>query len=307
MTRPIDSNRYRLDCAGRTLDLSTPAIMGVLNLTPDSFFDGGAYGSTGNRAQLERALESALSMVEEGAEIIDVGGESTRPGADPVSAEEEVRRTVPLIERLRQQSDVLISIDTYKAEVADKALRAGANIVNDISGFSFDQAMPEVCARHRSGVVLMHTPARPGSLRWSQETGAENEEAMSRVTGFLRRSVELATSHGIESIVIDPGLGFGKSVEENYRLLARLDELHELGWPVLAGLSRKSFLGQAIKRAGEEAPPPSERLFATISANTIALMNGANILRVHDVKAAVEARAVVLATRGAGESSWGRR
>jgi len=299
MTRPIDTNRYRLDCAGRTLDLSTPAIMGVLNLTPDSFFDGGAYASTGNEAQLERALESALSMVEEGAEIIDVGGESTRPGADPVSAEEEIRRTVPFIERLRQQSDVLISIDTYKAEVADKALRAGANIVNDISGFSFDPAMPEVCARHKCGVVLMHTPARPGSLRWSQETGAEDEEVMRRVTSFLRRSVELAERHGIEAIVLDPGLGFGKTVKENYRLLARLDELHELGWPLLAGLSRKSFLGQAIKRAGEEAPPPSERLFATISANTIALMNGADILRVHDVRAAVEARAVVLATRGA--------
>jgi len=299
MTRPIDTNRYRLDCAGRTLDLSTPAIMGVLNLTPDSFFDGGAYASTGNEAQLERALESALSMVEEGAEIIDVGGESTRPGADPVSAEEEIRRTVPLIERLRQQSDVLISIDTYKAEVANKALHIGANIVNDISGFSFDPAMPEVCARHKCGVVLMHTPARPGSLRWSQETGAEDEEVMRRVTSFLRRSVELAERHGIEAIVLDPGLGFGKTVKENYRLLARLDELHELGHPVLAGLSRKSFLGQAIKRSGEDAPPPSERLIATISANTIALMNGADILRVHDVRAAAEARAVVLATREA--------
>lgn len=299
MANSIDSNRYQLDCAGKILDLSTPAIMGVVNLTPDSFFDGGVYGSTGNEAQLERALESAMAMVHAGAEIIDVGGESTRPGADPVSTEEEIRRTVPFIELLRKHSDVLISIDTYKAEVADKALLAGANIVNDISGFSFDPAMPEACARHQSGVVLMHTPARPDSLRWSQETGAKDEEVMSRVSSFLRRSVELATSYGIESIVLDPGLGFGKSVEENYQLLARLDELHELGWPVLAGLSHKSFLGQAIRRPGEDAPPPSERLFATISANTIALMNGADILRVHDVKAAVEARAIVLATRRA--------
>ena len=301
MTNSIDSSRYQLDCAGKILDLSTPAIMGVVNLTPDSFFDGGVYGSTGNEAQLDRALESAMAMVHAGAEIIDVGGESTRPGADPVSTEEEIRRTVPFIELLRKHSGVLISIDTYKAEVADKALLAGANIVNDISGFSFDPAMPEVCSRHQSGVVLMHTPARPDSLRWSQETGAKDEEVMSRVSSFLRRSVELATSYGIESIVLDPGLGFGKSVEENYQLLARLDELHALGCPVLAGLSRKSFLGQAIRRPGEDAPPPSERLFATISANTIALMNGANILRVHDVKATVQARAIVLATRRASE------
>ena len=301
MTNSIDSSRYQLDCAGKILDLSTPAIMGVVNLTPDSFFDGGVYGSTGNEAQLDRALESAMAMVHAGAEIIDVGGESTRPGADPVSTEEEIRRTVPFIELLRKHSGVLISIDTYKAEVANKALLAGAYIVNDISGFSFDPAMPEVCARHQSGVVLMHTPARPDSLRWSQETGAKDEEVMSRVSSFLRRSVELATSYGIESIVLDPGLGFGKSVEENYQLLARLDELHALGCPVLAGLSRKSFLGQAIRRPGEDAPPPSERLFATISANTIALMNGANILRVHDVKATVQARAIVLATRRASE------
>lgn len=300
MNSPFTSSRRQLDCAGTTLDLTTPAIMGILNMTPDSFFDGGAYGTTANETQLDRALSSALAMVRDGAEIIDVGGESTRPGADTVSAEEESRRTIPLIEQLRQESDVLISIDTYKAEVADKALRAGANIVNDISGFSFDPAMPEVCAQHKCGVVLMHTPARPGSLRWSQQTGADEEEVMSRVTSFLRHSVELAERHGIEAIMLDPGLGFGKSVEENYTLLARLDELHELGWPVLIGLSRKSFLGQAIKRPGEEAPPPPERLAATISANTIALMNGAEILRIHDVKAAADARAVVLATRGAG-------
>lgn len=300
MNSPFTPSRRQLDCAGTTLDLTTPAIMGILNMTPDSFFDGGAYGATANETQLDRALSSALAMVRDGAKIIDVGGESTRPGADTVSAKEEIRRTIPLIERLRQESDVLISIDTYKAEVADKALRAGANIVNDISGFSFDPAMPEVCARHKCGVVLMHTPARPGSLRWSQQTGAEHEEVMSRVTSFLRRSAKLAKQHGIEAIMLDPGLGFGKSIEENYTLLARLDELHELGWPVLIGLSRKSFLGQAIKRPGEEAPPPPERQAATISANTIALLNGADILRVHDVRAAADARAVVLATRGAG-------
>ena len=298
---PVDKSRFRLNCAGATLDLSArPAIMGIVNLTPDSFFDGGSYGNAGDAAQLERALESALGMVRAGAEIIDVGGESTRPGAEPVGTEEEMRRTTPFIELLRRHSDVFISIDTWKSEVAEAALRAGANIVNDISGFSFDPMMPEVCGRHRCGVVLMHTPTKPDQLRWSYNTGAETEEVMTRVTRFLRHSIDSAREHGIESIIVDPGLGFGKTVEENYRLLARLDELHELGCPVLAGVSRKSFLGQAIRKPGEEVPPPSERLAATISANTIALLHGADILRVHDVQPAADARAVVLAMRGAG-------
>ncbi|AOS84242.1 dihydropteroate synthase [Chlorobaculum limnaeum] len=295
-----DKSRYRLNCAGATLDLSArPAIMGIVNLTPDSFFDGGSYGDAGEATQLDRALESALGMIRAGAEIIDVGGESTRPGAEPVGIEEEMRRTIPFIELLRRHSDVVISIDTWKSGVAEAALRAGANIVNDISGFTFDPAMPEVCARHCAGVVLMHTPAKPDQLRWSYNTGAETEEVMSRVTGFLRRSIDIAREYGIEAIIVDPGLGFGKTVEENYRLLARLDELHDLGWPVLAGVSRKSFLGQAIRKPGEEVPPPSERLDATICANTIALLHGADILRVHDVQAAADARAVVMAMRSA--------
>ena len=295
-----DKSRFRLNCAGATLDLSArPAIMGIVNLTPDSFFDGGSYGNAGESAQLERALESALAMVRAGAEIIDVGGESTRPGAEPVGTEEEMQRTTPFIELLRRHSDVIISIDTWKSEVAEAALRAGANIVNDISGFTFDPNMPEVCSRHRSGVVLMHTPAKPDQLRWSYNTGAEHDEVMSLVTRFLRHSIDVAKEHGIEAIIVDPGLGFGKTVEENYRLLARLDELHDLGCPVLAGVSRKSFLGQAIRKSGEEVPPPSERLSATISANTIALLHGADILRVHDVQPAADARAVVKAFRGA--------
>jgi dihydropteroate synthase len=297
---PKDKSSYRLDCAGTILDLSTrPAIMGIVNLTPDSFFDGGTYGTRFQENDLELALASALSMVQTGAEIIDVGGESTRPGARPISADEETDRTIPFIELLRRNSNVLISIDTWKSGVAAEALRAGANIVNDISGFTFDSAMAEVCGQHRCGVVLMHTPAKPQNLRWSQDTGKDTEEVMSRVNTFLSRSVGIARNHGIEAIVIDPGLGFGKTVEENFRLLGRLDELHDLGCPVLAGLSRKSFLGQAIRKPGNEPPPPSERLNATISANTLALLNGADILRVHDVEAAVEARAVVLAMRRA--------
>jgi dihydropteroate synthase len=297
---PTDNSRYRLNCTGTILDLSAkPAIMGIINLTPDSFFDGGTFSSQANETNLEFALESALAMVRAGAEIIDVGGESTRPGAKAIGATEEIERTIPFIKLLRRNSDVLISIDTWKSEVAAEALRAGANIVNDISGLTFDPALAEVCGRYRCGMVLMHTPSRPQSLRWSQETGADAEEVMSRVTTHLRRSIESARNHGIEAIVIDPGLGFGKTVEENFRLLERLDELHDLCCPVLAGLSRKSFLGQAIRKPGEELPSPSQRLTATISANTIALMHGADILRVHDVEAAVETRAVVIAMRGA--------
>ncbi len=299
MTGQSDNGpRFRLDCAGKTLDLTTaPAIMGIVNLTPDSFFDGGRFFGASTAPDLDMALERALGMVSAGAEIIDVGGESTRPGADAVSTEDEIRRTVPFIEHLRSRTDALISIDTWKSDVAEQALRAGANIVNDISGFTFDAAMPEVCGRHRCGIVLMHTPVRPGSMNWSHNTGNAGHDVVSTVLDFLKHSIGIALSHGIEAIVTDPGIGFGKSVEENFRLLSRLDELHALGYPVLAGVSRKSFLGQAIRRSGQELPPPSERLDATTSANTVALLNGADILRVHDVEAAVQARSVVLALR----------
>jgi dihydropteroate synthase len=296
----IDKSRFRLNCSGTILDLSTrPAVMGIVNLTPDSFFDGGSYAAEAQEPDINPALESTLAMVGAGAEIIDIGGESSRPGAAYVSAAEEIRRIVPFISLLRRHSKVLISVDTYKAEVAEAALRAGANIVNDISGFTFDSGMPEVCGRHRCGVVLMHTPARPEGLQWSHDTETPDRDIVGQVLDFLGRSAETARKHGIESIIVDPGLGFGKSVEENFRLLGRLDELHALGFPVLAGVSRKSFLGQAIRRCGAEAPPPSARLNATISANTVALLNGADIIRVHDVEAAVHARSVILALRDA--------
>ncbi|HWR01135.1 MAG TPA: dihydropteroate synthase [Chlorobaculum sp.] len=294
----IDKSRFRLNCSGAILDLSDrPAVMGIVNLTPDSFFDGGSYTAETQEPDIEQALDSALAMVDAGAEIIDIGGESSRPGAAYVSAVEEIRRIVPFISLLRRHSNVLISVDTYKAEVAEQALSAGANIVNDISGFTFDSGMPEVCGRHRCGVVLMHTPARPEGLQWSHDTGTPERDIVGQVLDFLHRSAETARKHGIESIILDPGLGFGKSVEENFRLLGRLDELHAPGYPVLAGVSRKSFLGQAIRKCGTEVPPPATRLNATISANTVALLNGADIIRVHDVEAAVHARAVFLAVR----------
>jgi dihydropteroate synthase len=292
---------FRLDCAGRLLDLTVrPAVMGVVNLTPDSFFDGGRFVGSTSAPDVDRALETALRMVEEGADIIDVGGESTRPGAETVSAEEEIERTARFISLLRSRSDVHISIDTWKAAVAEEALRAGANIVNDISGFTFDPLIAEVCGRHHAGAVLMHTLVRPGNMHWSHDTGTGERDIVEMVLDLLSKSIAFARSRGVKSIVTDPGIGFGKSVEESFELLARLDELHSLGCPVLAGLSRKSFLGQAIRRKGGDIPPPSARLDATTSANTIALLNGADILRVHDVGAAVQARAVVEALRRSG-------
>ncbi len=288
----------RMECAGRILELSeTPAIMGIVNLTPDSFFDRSRFGTPTTAHDLDQALQRALDMVTAGADIIDVGGESTRPGAEPVSADEEITRTVPFIERLRTRTEAFISIDTWKSEVAAAALEAGADIVNDISGFTFDDHMPEVCGKHRCGVVLMHTKVAPERMRWSHDTQDKGRDIVQEVLESLARSIGLARSHGVTAIATDPGIGFGKSVEENFRLLDRLDDLHDLGYPVLAGVSRKSFLGHAIRQNDDRIPAPGERLEATTCANTIALMHGADILRVHDVGAAVQVRAVVRATR----------
>ncbi|NTW56790.1 MAG: dihydropteroate synthase [Chlorobiaceae bacterium] len=287
---------FLADCAGLPLDLRKgPVVMGILNTTPDSFFDGGSFNSGRQEPDLDRAFEHALDMVREGAAIIDIGGESTRPGAEKISVDEEIRRTVPLVRMLRSRTDALLSIDTYKAEVAQLALEAGANIVNDISGFTFDPELPDVCARFGAAAVLMHTPVTPQEMHWSTRTTSTAQDIVLRVTEFLSASIAIAERHGVREIIIDPGFGFGKSVEENFSLLARLKELEALGRPVLAGVSRKSFLGKAIALPGEEPPPPSERLAATIASQTAALLNGASIIRAHDVRHAVQCAAVVRA------------
>ncbi len=280
-------HRFVVNCTNRVLDLGEgPKIMGILNATPDSFYDGGVLQGNTNGVDLDRALDHALEMIRDGASIIDIGGESSRPGADKISSIEEIDRTAPLIALLRKKSDVLISIDTYKADVAEQALRAGANIVNDISGFTFDPHLPSLCRKFKAAVILMHTPVKPKLMQWSTGTKPGEDDILSRVSNFLADSIARAEGHSIDDIIIDPGFGFGKSVQENFRLLAMLASLHRLGRPILAGLSRKSFLGHAITAPGEETVPPDERLEATIAADTIALMHGANILRVHDVQAA---------------------
>ncbi len=290
----VMGSHKQINCADRVLDLSGRAkIMGIVNTTPDSFYDGGILQGAASHVDLDRSLDHALAMLRDGASIIDIGGESSRPGAEKISSAEEIKRTIPLITRLRKSCDALISIDTYKAEVAEQALKAGADMVNDISGFTFDPELPVICRKYQAAVVLMHTPVIPRLMQWSTGTNSGENDIMIRVKKFLAHSITLAEQYSIKNIIVDPGFGFGKSVAENFRLLGNLNLLCELGRPVLAGLSRKSFLGHAITAPGAETPPPAERLAATIAAETIALIQGASLLRVHDVQAAMQCIRVV--------------
>lgn len=250
----------------------SPLVMGILNVTPDSFFDGGKHHT------MEGALDHALRMIEEGADIIDIGGESTRPYADPVPEEEELRRIVPVIEALRASSDILISVDTYKAGVADAALCAGADIVNDISGLTYDDAMAQVVARNDAWVVIMHIKGTPRNM----QVDPHYDDVVAEIREFLRLQIDHAVRAGVdpEKIIIDPGIGFGKRVEDNLRILKMLGEFKKLGRPVLIGTSMKSFIGKAA------GLPVEERVEGTLASLAVALMNGADILRVHDVKKA---------------------
>lgn len=247
--------------------------MGVLNVTPDSFSDGGAYPST------DSAVQKALEMVRDGADIIDVGGESTRPatvygGSTAVSADEELRRVIPLIERLAAESAVLISIDTTKSAVADAALKAGAHIVNDISGLTFDPAIASVAAAHGAALVVMHIQGTPETM----QIAPYYEDVVAEVKEFLAASVAAARKAGVTSVIIDPGIGFGKETEHNLSLLRNLSEFRALGCPILIGTSRKGFIGKVLEL------PVQERLEGTAASVAVAVMNGASIVRVHDVK-----------------------
>jgi len=241
-------------------------VVGILNATPDSFSDGGRYASD------DLAVRRFHEMVAEGAAVIDIGGESTRPGHTPVSAADEMARVVPLIEAVRPETDVLISIDTSKAEVADAALAAGADIVNDVWGAQRDGAMAEVIARHGAACILMHN--RP-----SGEAGGG--DVVAAVRRFLEASVSLVREAGVpdEAICLDPGLGFGKTYEENWTLMRRLPELARTGYPVLLGASRKSMLGKLL-----DLPDPDERLSATLATTALAVRAGVDFVRVHDVR-----------------------
>lgn len=256
----------------RTLSLRRPLIMGILNLTPDSFSDSGRYNSP------ELAFERALQMEAEGADIIDIGGESTRPGAALVSTDEELGRVIPVIERLAGTLACAISVDTWKSGVAAAALAAGAEIINDISGFNFDPQMAGLAADSGAGVVLMHTRGTPDKMQ--QDTGYD--DLMTEVAAGLHASIVCAREAGVSDacIAVDPGIGFGKDAAGNLELLRRLAELSGFGLPILFGPSRKSFIGKVLGRGQAD-----DRLFGTAAAVALSVYNGASILRVHDVRA----------------------
>jgi len=258
-------------CGSHTFDLSRrPCIMGILNLTPDSFSDGSSYASA------EQAVAAAEKMVRDGADLIDIGGESTRPGAPPVSVDEELRRVMPVIEALSGRIGVPLSIDTWKAEVARVSLAAGVAVVNDISGMEFDAGMAETVAATDAGIVLMHTRGKPAEM----QQATSYSDLVGEVSDYLRHCMARAALAGIgaERIVLDPGIGFGKSVAGNLEIIRRLAEFAILGRPLLVGPSRKSFIGTTLGRGVDD------RLFGTAAAVAVSLLNGARIFRVHDVR-----------------------
>lgn len=262
---------YKIICNRVTLDLSSRThVMGILNVTPDSFSDGGRYTDT------EKALQHAREMIAAGADILDIGGESTRPGAQPVSDTEELARIIPIIERLAAETSVPLSVDTYKSAVARKALAAGASLVNDISGLRFSPDMAQVAADAGAGVVIMHIKGTPRDM----QQNPVYDDVVTEVIAYLAEGIELAEKAGVdrEKILVDPGIGFGKTLEHNITLLRRLDEFRVLGRPILLGTSRKKFIGAIL-----EIPVPEDRVDGTAATVALGIERGAQIVRVHDV------------------------
>ena len=244
-------------------------IMGILNVTPDSFSDGGKYLEKNN------AINHALAMIDNGADIIDVGGESTRPFSNPVSLDEEISRVIPVIEGIRNESDVCISIDTTKAEVATAALNSGASLINDVSAMEVDPLMIDVALKFDCPIIIMHMKGSPKSM----QDNPQYESLISDIKDYLQERVDFIVSKGINSkkIVIDPGIGFGKTVENNFEIINNLNHFTKMGFPVMLGASRKSFIGISLDL------PEDDRLEGSLAANIIGLQNGAKIFRVHDV------------------------
>ena len=253
----------------KDLSFEFPKIMGIVNVTPDSFSDGGKYFSVDN------AVKHALRLIDDGADIIDIGGESTRPSSEPVSLEDELSRTIPVINKiLKIKQDVLISIDTTKSEVANQALNSGAQIINDISGFTFDIEMLNAAKRFDAGVIIMHIKGNPKTMQ--QNPGYKN--LVSEIYDFLLQQSNKAIQSGIEKIIIDPGIGFGKTLEHNYELIKNLDVFNKIGFPVMIGLSKKSFIGKTLKL------DPDDREIGSVILETVSVFKSARIIRTHNVK-----------------------
>ena len=266
------------------LDLHLPALMGILNVTPDSFSDGGSYVDPAT------AVRHGLRLQAEGAALVDIGGESTRPGAPAISTDEELSRVIPVIAGLRRETDLPLSIDTTKAAVAREAVAAGVNFINDISGLTFDTEMARVAADSGAGLFLMHTRGRPAVMQRDTSYSRLRDE----VYTALQQSIELALAAGIERerLAIDPGIGFGKSPEGNLELLHHLAELHQLGCPILLGTSRKSFIGKVLQQ-----DDPGRRLAGTLATVALGVQQGVQLFRVHEVRPAREAALVAWAIR----------
>ena len=247
-----------------------PLIMGVLNITPDSFSDGGKYSSVNS------IVDYAINMIEEGADIIDIGGESTRPGAKPISTDEELIRIVPAIKAIRKETDITISIDTYKSNTAERSLDIGADMINDITGLTRDPLMAGLVARKKSPIVLMHIKGTP----YNMQKKIIYNDLITEITSYFNTQVSFALDSGVlrKNIILDPGIGFGKSVENNFEIISKLNEFSKLGFPVLIGPSRKSFIGSTLNL------PVNQRLEGTLTAVISGIINGANIVRVHDIK-----------------------
>jgi len=246
-------------------------VMGIINITPDSFSDGGKYFD--DKINYDKIVEDVIRMEKEGADFIDIGGESTRPGSEITTMEDELERVIPAIEMIRKKTDIPISIDTYKSEVADEALNNGAAIVNDISGFRFDKRMPGVTAKHKASCILMHIKGKPKDM----QENPEYENVVREVYEYLYESVSIAKNAGIEQIITDVGIGFGKKLEHNLELLKNLSEFKKLGYPVMLGVSNKRFIDNI------SPTPVDRRLEGTIAANVAGIIGGANIIRVHNV------------------------
>ncbi|MCL2891767.1 dihydropteroate synthase [Brenneria tiliae] len=276
----------QLIARGSTLDLSCPHVMGILNVTPDSFSDGGKHNT------LDAALFHAQEMIAAGATLIDIGGESTRPGADDVGTEEELERVIPVVEALARRFDAWISVDTSKPEVITAAAQAGAHLINDIRSLQEPGALAAAAATGLP-VCLMHMQGLPKTMQHNPHY----DDLMAEVGAFLQRQIDRCVSGNIPKsrLLLDPGFGFGKNLAHNYQLLARLGELHRFGLPLLVGMSRKSMIGQLLK------VPPAQRVQGSVACAVIAAMQGAQIIRVHDVKETVDAMRIVEATLSAKE------
>lgn len=262
-------NNIQYNFNDKILSFNTPKIMGIVNVTPDSFSDGGKYFS------IDDAVDDALKLIDEGADIIDIGGESTRPGSDPVSLEEELRRTIPVVNNIhKQRKDVIISIDTTKSEVAQQALDSGAQIINDISGLTFDEKMIDIAKEYNSGIVIMHIKGNPKTM----QENPEYSDVLKEVYDFLLVQSIKAKQNDIDKIIVDPGIGFGKRIEDNFNLIKNLDYFQSLGYPVMIGLSKKSFIGKTLNLDNDQ------REIGTIILETISVIKSARIIRTHNVK-----------------------